>query len=102
MENAGCLFVSVETFVDFRWHKNPVPYQVPLRRNVCQIRSNTLISIRVAVAAGTCVDFVASRCLAMDYSEFHVSCHNIKTLHSSYSVYLCVPYGCHIKQRLFT
>jgi hypothetical protein len=30
-----------------------------------------------SVAAGTCVNFVASRCLKMDHSGFQVSCHNI-------------------------
>jgi hypothetical protein len=30
-----------------------------------------------SIAAGMCIDFVASRCLAMDYSGFQASCHSM-------------------------
>jgi hypothetical protein len=62
----------------FCWHGKHAPYQVGLNdlhlhKIVCQFRSNALAYTSLSVAADT---YLASRCLAIDYSGFQESCHN--------------------------
>jgi hypothetical protein len=64
--------VSVGTFVDSvdtenGFHTKSVFMNPHLRRNMCQFHSNALISTSVSVAVGTCVNFVVTCCLAVDY-----------------------------------
>jgi hypothetical protein len=79
--DVGCLFVSVQTFVD------PVDMENTFRiksafTNSHLHRNNALLTILVCVAAGTCLNFVASRFLTVDYSGFrrHVTICSLETL----------------------
>jgi hypothetical protein len=60
IENVCCLCVSMEIACWFRWHGKRVPYKVGLHESASPQK-------RV----------LASRCLAMDYSGFQMSGHNI-------------------------
>jgi hypothetical protein len=78
MENVGCLFASVETFVDSTetgnaFYTKSASKTPHLHRNVCQFRSNASASTSLSVAVDT---YLACRCLGMDYSHFQESCHN--------------------------
>jgi hypothetical protein len=93
MENVGCLFVSMETFVDCVDTENALRTKSVFanphfNRNVCQFHSNGLIFTSGSFVAGTYVNFIANRCLAVDYSRFQAPCHNIALYFVNFFNYL--------------